>query len=242
MKSRRVISLTVFLSFIFLALSGVMLFISPQGRVAYWAGWSLFGLSKEQYTAIHTTFMILFLVTGVWHIVLNWRPIVGYLKDRSKKIRVFTPESSLALGLAVLFLLGPLTGLPPFKQLLDAGEGIKAYWENTRGAPPWGHAEESTLNAFCRRIVDFHRWEGAGFVIVECGAAQTALETAGMEVENSSQRIIDIARANGTTPQALADIILSVARPATPEEIASGLAGSGGGRGGGRGSGPGRTD
>ncbi|TFH64345.1 MAG: DUF4405 domain-containing protein, partial [Gemmatimonadales bacterium] len=125
MKIRRVISLTTFFSFIFLALSGIMLFLSPQGRVAYWAGWTLFGLSKDQYTAVHTTLMVLFLVTGIWHIVLNWRPIVGYLKDRSKKIRVFTPESSLALALALAFLAGPLLRFPPFAQFLDAGADIK---------------------------------------------------------------------------------------------------------------------
>ncbi len=221
MKIRRVISLTTFLSFIFLALSGLMLFLSPQGRVAYWAGWTLFGLSKDQYSAVHTTLMVLFLATGIWHIVLNWRPIVGYLKDRSKKIRIFTPESSLALALALAFLAGPLLRFPPFSQFLDAGADIKGYWESTSGSPPWGHAEESRLDAFCRRIVDFQRWEGEGTMIVNCEEAQVALGAAGMAVEGPTQRIIDIADANGTTPQAVAEIILSVARPATPEELAA---------------------
>lgn len=236
MKIRRIISLTVFFSFIFLSLSGVMLFLSPQGRVAYWAGWTLLGFSKEQYSAVHTTLMVLFLATGIWHIVLNWRPIVGYLKDRSKKIRLFTPESSVALALTLAFLVGPLLRFPPFDQFLDAGEDIKGYWESTRGAPPWGHAEESRLDSFCRRIVDFQRWEGEGVVVVDCDEAQAALEAAGYEVEGHTQQIIDIAQANGTTPQALAEIIVSVARPATQEEIGAGLTGS---RGGGAGQGSG---
>jgi hypothetical protein len=42
--------------------------------------------------------MVLFLAARIWHIILNWRPIVGYLKDRSKKIQIFTPEFSLAFG------------------------------------------------------------------------------------------------------------------------------------------------
>ncbi len=238
MKIRRIISLTVVLSFIFLGLSGLMLFLSPQGRVAYWAGWTLFGLTKDQYSAVHTTVMVLFLTTGIWHIVLNWRPIVGYLKDRSKKIRVFTPESSVALGLSLAFLIGPLVRVPPFEQFLNAGEDIKAYWESTRGSPPWGHAEESRLDAFCRRIVDFQRWEGEGAVIVDCEEAQVALVGAGMVLEGPTQQLIDIAQANGTTPQAIADIVLSVARPATPEEVAAGSTG-GQGRGAGQGTGSG---
>lgn len=64
--------------------------------MAYWAGWTFFGLSKDQYNAVHTTLMVLFLAARIWHIILNWRPIVGYLKDRSKKIPIFTPEFSLA--------------------------------------------------------------------------------------------------------------------------------------------------
>jgi hypothetical protein len=234
MKIRRIISLTTFLSFIFLALSGIMLFFSPRGRIANWGGWTLFGLSKEQYSAIHTTFMVLFLVTGIWHIVLNWRPIVGYLKDRSKKIRVFTPESSVALGLALIFLVGPLAGIPPFSQFLNLGEGIKDYWESTEGNPPWGHAEESRLDVFCRRIVDFQRWEGQGAMIVDCEDAQAALEAVGMTVESPSQLVMEIAEANDVTSEAIAEIVLSVARPATPEELAAGLAGLGRG-GGGRG-------
>jgi hypothetical protein len=233
MKIRRIISLTVLVSFLFLALSGIMLFLSPQGRVAYWAGWAMLGLSKEQWSSVHITYMVLFLVIGVWHIVLNWRPIVGYLKNRSKQIRVFTPESSVAMGLALLFFVGPLLRIPPFAQFLDASDGIKAYWESTRGSPPWGHAEESRLDAFCRRVVDFQRWEGEGPVIVDCEAAMAALEAAGLVVTGPEQRIIDIAEANRTTPQAVADIIVGVARPATPDEVAAGLAGNPG-RGGGR--------
>jgi hypothetical protein len=234
MKIRRIISLTVFVSFLFLALSGLMLFLSPQGRVAYWAGWSMLGLSKEQWSSVHITFMVLFLVIGVWHIVLNWRPIVGYLKNRSKQIRVITPESSVAMGLAVLFFIGPLLRIPPFAQFLDASDEIKAYWENTQGSPPWGHAEESRLDAFCRRVVDFQRWEGEGPVIVDCEDAIEALLASGLAVEGPDQRIIDMADANETTPQAIADIIVAVARPATPEEVAAGLAGNPG-RAGGRG-------
>lgn len=211
MKTRRVITLTVFLSFFFLALSGIMLFLSPQGRVAYWAGWTLFGLGKDQYSAIHTTFMVLFLTVGIWHIILNWKPITGYLKNRSKEIRVFTPESSVAMALAVLFLVGPLTGLPPFKQFLDAGEGVKAYWETRSGSPPWGHAEENTLDRFCRGMEDFERLEHGRRVSIDCESALAELRDRGLSVTDLREPIIDIARTNGITPQDVAKIISAVA-------------------------------
>jgi hypothetical protein len=49
MKIRRIISLTMFLCFIAMAYTGIMLFLCPQGKVAYWTGWRLLGFSKEQY-------------------------------------------------------------------------------------------------------------------------------------------------------------------------------------------------
>lgn len=210
MKTRRLISLTTFIGFIFLASSGIMLFMSPQGRVAYWAGWTMLGLSKDQWAAVHTTFMILFLTVGIWHIVLNWRPIVGYLKDRTRKVRLTRPEFLTSLGICVVCFAGPLLGLPPFQQLLDASEGIKAYWEGTHGSPPWGHAEESPLDRFCERIGGFRSGAGGGRVTVDCDAAVAALEAAGVSVASRTDRIIDIATANGVTPQAIADIVLSV--------------------------------
>lgn len=105
MKLRRTISFTVFLSFIMLSFTGLMLFITPQGRVAYWAGWTMFGLSREQYSELHTTFMVLFLVAGIWHIVLNWKPIVNYMKNKSREAKIFVPEFNLTIILTVLFFM-----------------------------------------------------------------------------------------------------------------------------------------
>jgi hypothetical protein len=220
MRIRRVISLTVLLSFFFLALSGIMLFISPQGRVAYWAGWTLFGLTKDQYSAIHTTFMVLFITVGIWHIVLNWKPIVGYLKNRTKRVRIITPESSLALLLALAFLVGPLAGLPPFRQFLDAGVEVKEAWETRAGSPPWGHAEENSLLRFCRGMEDFERLENQSMVAIDCDQALEYLRSRGMLVEGTNQRLMEIAETNATTPQAVASLIMEVARPLTPQEAA----------------------
>ena len=223
MKTRRVISLTALLSFILLSISGILLFVSPQGRVAYWSGWTLFGLTKDEYSAVHQTFMVLFLVVGVWHIVLNWRPITGYLKNRSRQVRLLTPESGVAMAVAGVFVAGPLLGVFPFRQFLNAGEDVKAYWEASSGSPPWGHAEENSLARFCRGLEDFERLEAQRLIAVDCDAALEAMHTRGLAVASTRERLIDIAEANGTTPQALAAIVMSVSREVSPEEAAARL-------------------
>jgi hypothetical protein len=213
MKLRRVISLTTFLSFIFLGYTGVMLFFCPEGRVAYWTGWKLLGLSKTQYGQIHTTFMVLFLVTGIWHIVLNWNPILSYLKDKARKIRVFTPEFNVSLVLCLLFFVGTLAGMFPFQQLLNGGEAVKRYWAAEKGTPPWGHAEQNTVNRFVRGLEVFELVENQRRVTIDLEDALSELRSAGITVEDGDSVMLDIAQANGTTPQALMDVILRAAKP-----------------------------
>ena len=48
MKIRKITSLTALISFIFLVLTSVVLYIVPQGRVAYWSDWHLWGLTKTE--------------------------------------------------------------------------------------------------------------------------------------------------------------------------------------------------
>ena len=53
-KTRGFVSFTLTLSFIILSLSGIVLYIMPYGRVAYWINWGIAGLSKDDWDAIHT--------------------------------------------------------------------------------------------------------------------------------------------------------------------------------------------
>ena len=222
MKVRRLISFTAFVAFVLLGFTGLMLFFSPQGRIAHWSGWSMFGLTREQYSEVHTTFMVLFLIVGIWHIVLNLKPIVNYLRNRARKVNLATPEFSVALILGLLFFVGTLGGIPPFQQFLAVGAEIKDYWERTEGSPPWGHAEMSKLDRFCRGMEDFERLEHGRYVTIDCDAAIEALRESGIDVEDASQQLIDIAEANGTSPMALAEIVLSVAVPREQQPGAEG--------------------
>ncbi len=221
MKTRRVIALTMFISFIMMAYTGVMLFLAPHGRVAYWTGWHLLGLDKTQYGEVHTTAMLVFLVTGIWHTVLNWKPIVNYLRNKSRKITIFRPEFNLALGINVVFLVGTLAGFPPFSSFLNVSESIKDYWEERSGPPPWGHAEANTIARFTRGLVNWERLEHDRQVTLTVEEALAALRAADITVESETALVIDIANANGTTPQAIMEILRRAERPLNDDERTS---------------------
>ncbi|MFZ1614388.1 MAG: DUF4405 domain-containing protein [Holophaga sp.] len=216
MKLRKITSLTALLSFAVLVTSGVVLFLTPQGRVAYWSEWHLWGLTKEAWGSMHILLSLLFLVAGIVHIVLNWRPIVLYLRDRKERMRVVTPEFAASAVLTILFTVGPLLGWPPFRWVMDLNSYAKDQGSRTYGEPPYGHAEQSSLQAFAQKTgMDLEK-------------AQTLLKGRGIAFEGPQQRLQDIAKRNHLTPQqvylAMKDAqINQVTKGQLPEEVAPGL-------------------
>lgn len=218
MKTRRIISLIALLSFCVMAATGLVMFLAPQSRVAYWNGWELFGLSKRDYDSIHSTFMLLFLTAIVWHTVLNWRFIVDYLRTSTRKLVVVTPEFLLALAVCVLFFVGTVWRSVPFDQFLGIAGVAKSYWRETLGSPPWAPADATPLLHFCNGTEDVGPFTNNSAISIDCDEALTVLRDAGVVVDDPSQPIDDIAAANETTPKAIADLMMTAARPAAEGE------------------------
>ena len=192
---RRCVSLTLGLSFLVMTVTGLVLFVTPKGKVAYWSDWLLFGLGKEEWAALHITSMVLLIVTAVWHIYYNWSPLVSYLKNSAKKLTPLKAEFLAALALNVLFVVGTIYNVPPFKTLIDFNDAIKSYWERTEGSPPYGHAEASTLKAF------------SGYIGQDPDEAMARLQAKGLTVSSVGETLEAIAKNNGTTPQGIYEIL-----------------------------------
>ncbi len=125
---KKITSLNLGFSFLIMSYTGIILYIAPHGRISKWLDWHLFGLDKTQYQELHTTSMVTFLLFGILHIYYNWKPIVSYMKDETRKISFTKKEFLIALILNTLFIVGTLTLTQPFKGFLDLGENIKSSW------------------------------------------------------------------------------------------------------------------
>ena len=200
MSFRRIVSLVTTLSFLVMAYTGIMLFLSPQGRVANWANWTLWGLGKEDYSAIHINFMVVFLIASILHIFLNWTCLVSYLRNAARRLVVVTPEFLLALGLTVVVFVGTLLAWPPFRNLVAFNGAVKASWIASYGEPPYGHAELSTLSQFAR------------YLGISPDDALARLRAGGLQVDDAGQTVDAVARRNGVPPQRVYDVL----RPAAP--------------------------
>ena len=181
-------SLTVTVSFLCLAVSGIVLYFTPKGRVAHWTGWTMFGLEKEEWAGVHTMLAILFVVASAVHIYFNWRPLLRYFKDAIAKGMKNRAELGLAVLITLVFFIGALRMWRPFGTVLHWGEQIKYYWERRSAAAPYAHAEESTLAEFAENVG------------MSPGELAEQLTAKGFEVSDLSVTVGDLARKHRMSP------------------------------------------
>ncbi len=189
MKLRKITSLTALLSFTILMLTSIILYIVPHGRVAYWSNWQLWGLSKDQWGNIHLNIGILFLISIFLHIYYNWKPILSYLKNQARQLKIFTKDFNLALILTLFVALGTYYEIPPVIWLIDGSSAIKDSAALKYGEPPYGHAELSSLKSFSAKMQ------------LDLENSLQHLRNNGITVNSEKQTIKEIASLNKKTPQ-----------------------------------------
>ncbi len=181
-NGRAFTSLCSLAGFILLSITGIILYIVPHGRVAYWSRWNLFGLEKDQWGNIHIFSGLLFLVAGGFHLYYNWKPLIKYL---SRKIETgLRYQRELLLSCLILFwiALSGIWSLPPLTYVADIGEAIKNSWVTAPELePPFGHAELVSLKTLCKK-------QG-----IPLDQAMAELRTAGFKVNTPKNTLAEIA-------------------------------------------------
>ena len=195
MNMRKITSMTMVWSLIVLVFNSIVLYVVPEGRIANWADWHFWGLDKHDWSAQHTTVGFLFIFAALLHIYYNWKPILNYMKDKAKKLKVFTAASSIGFGLTAIFVVGTYLDVPPMSTIVEFSEQIKEGAAKTYGDPPYGQAQSSSLKGFTSRMgLDLDR-------------SMRLLRDAGIEVTDDNEMVQDIAKRSGNTPQQIYDII-----------------------------------
>jgi hypothetical protein len=150
------------------------------------------GLTKAEWGAIHVTSSLLFMIAGFFHLWFNWRQFVAFLRHRLQRKVSIRPEAPAAGALLVVLVAGTLWGVPPFTWVLDLSTAIKASWSvDARMEPPFGHAEEATLDTLALRTA------------TPVGAILGAIRDAGFAADSTGETMRRIADRNGTSPAAI---------------------------------------
>jgi Domain of unknown function (DUF4405) len=115
----------VTISFLIMLVSGVFIYLSPAGRVARDVGWTILGLDKWQWAAVHTSISLLFLILAAGHLYFNWKIMLTYFRSRMEQGFRLKRELALALMVGGLFVGGTLWNLPPFSKINEIREEMK---------------------------------------------------------------------------------------------------------------------
>jgi hypothetical protein len=228
---RSFISVLTALSFIGMAFTGVILFVVPPGRIANWTGWTLIGLTKNEWIGLHDWFSIIFVAASVIHLYLNWKPFVSYFKNKATKAFALRGEWAAALVVCAVVFAGSLSDIRPFSSLLAWNESIKHSWESPQQRAPIPHAELMSLAELAKQVPD-----------VDLETMLANLKAAGIKAESGEIVLGELAEAYNMTPVRLYNIALGQSGPGR----GYGGRGGGGGQyaesedGGGHGGGPGR--
>ena len=197
------------LSLVVLILNSIILYVVPEGRVAYWADWKFFGLTKGDWSAQHTTVGFLFLFAGLLHIYYNWKPILAYMKNKTRQIKIFTGSFNVALLLTAIFVVGTYYNVPPMSTIVEFSESVKDNAADTHGEPPYGHAESSSLKMFAaRESLDLQK-------------SIEFLKEEGIMLEGPEDTLKTIAKTNNRSPQQIYEIIKPAKTVAGDDEIAT---------------------
>lgn len=211
MNMRKITSMTMLLSLIVLIINSIVLYVVPEGRVAYWADWRFLGLTKEDWGAQHTTVGFLFVFAGLLHLYYNWNPILAYMKNKARQIKVFTGPFNVALAITVIFVVGTYFHIPPMSTILEISGHFKNAASEKYGEPPYGHAESSSLAMFTKR-------EG-----LDLETSLVLLKSAGFQFGDEKDTIKEIAATNEVSPQVIYEAIkpatIQAAAPAPGEPI-----------------------
>ena len=187
-------SLLLTVSFLVVIVTGIILYVTPKGRVAHWTNWTLFGLGKEQWSAIHMVNSLLFVIVSIVHLYLNWGVLWRYIKKKTSGVRL--RESVAALVVTAVVCVGTFYQIPPFGWIVSVNDGIKAYWALRAVRAPVPHAEDFSLERFADEID------------LPVQDAIDALRKEEFDVQNAQIKIKELGEQRGIPPNEVYEAIL----------------------------------
>jgi len=188
-NTRSFVTLMTFGSFLLMAITGIVLYLLPQGRVAYWVDWKLLNLTKSDWGNIHIITGLVFGLAGLFHLYNNWRVFMNYLTRKVSSSFKYKKELALASLLTTFLLTGSIYQVPPLNFVIDFSEYLKQTWVTSKEyEPPFGHAEDVSLKVLARKTE------------IELEPAVAALKAHGIIFGSDGEKVKDIAKANNTTP------------------------------------------
>ncbi len=203
-QGRAFVSLLITIQGFIISVTGIVLYFAPPGRVANWSNWTLIGLTKTQWQAVHTIFSFLFVIFAGIHLYYNWKPFVNYIVSKVQKGIQRKGELVFASGISLIIFVMTVTNVPPFSTVMDFGAYLSDSWATEETEPPIPHAELMTLTEY------IHQMD------LEPSVVLNYLRLRKIDFFSTNATIQEIADANQMTPKELGEIIAAANNQKTP--------------------------
>ena len=184
------ISIGLLLSFFIMLVSGIVLYIAPEGSLSRWIDWDILNLSKKQWEYQHTIFSYLFILFSIFHVFkINWSYLISYfVVEKFKMINL--KEIIVAVVITILIFMGTLFNLSPFKNVIQFGNKISdSYAENVE-IPNIPDAEKLSLNDFAKEVFN-----------ISYSDLVSNLEKFDFDKVDKNSTVIDFCNLNNITPK-----------------------------------------
>ncbi len=186
------ISLMLLFVFLGLVLSGVVLYVAPEGSLARWIDWQALGLGKKDWESLHTVLSFLFVFASLMHILwINGALLLHYFRGS-----MFGQKPiELMVSIAVFVLIIALTVSPfrPLTAIYEGGNYLSDSWEKEVVRPELAEAAKLPF----RDVVAF---------MVHPNSAKEAIREAriaGIRVEDGELQFRKVAQKNDMSPEEL---------------------------------------
>jgi hypothetical protein len=149
-KWRGLMTLLLALTLFVDAVSGIILYLTPMGRVANWTNWTLWGLSKGDWRSLHMVFSLLLVLIIAGHLYFNWKVLVHFVWSKIQHGLNLKKELAVSTAIILAVFIGTLWNIQPFKALTDLRERAKYSWESdniaTQRAQRVGYGRRMSAN------------------------------------------------------------------------------------------------
>jgi len=152
LSGRKLVSFTLFFSFLGSAVSGTAMYLRPEGSLARWTGWRFLWLDKKHWEAVHIVMVAVFLLAALVHILNNHRALLGYLRRAAGTAWSSRREGFVSLLFVALLLAAALANWPPASHLVRLRAGIREGKRTAVHPPPSTDADMLPLARLAEQL------------------------------------------------------------------------------------------
>lgn len=129
-RKRSVITLILFPSFVFAALSGVMLYIWPPRGAIKKESFTLLGGDHHFWEDLHVMGGLLMITAVFFHLIMNWKMLVKHTVDVNPDTKKNFISKEVLIGMAffVLILGSAVWNVFPETFIADLRQAIRKLW------------------------------------------------------------------------------------------------------------------